>query len=246
MSHSYEGYESFQQMTVAEAAAKERIAFLRKTYGHLVGAIFAFVIVEMLIFMALAPTQERAAALIGPLLGNRVTWLLILGAFIFLGWVARAWAHSTTSKGLQYAGLALYVVGEAAIFFPLLCIVTFFVPGGYDILFQAALLTFLVFGGLSAGVFITGKDFSFLGPIIGVATMLALGIIVGGIFFGFHLGLWFSVAMVGLACAAILYTTSNILHYYPTTAYVAAALELFASVALLFWYILQIFLASRD
>jgi FtsH-binding integral membrane protein len=69
--------------------------------------------------------------------------------------------------------------------------------------------------------------------------------IVAGIVFGFHLGTWFSVAMVGLAGAAILYDTSNILHHYPDDRYVGAALELFASVALMFWYVLRIFI-SRD
>ena len=54
--------------------------------------------------------------------------------------------------------------------------------------------------------------------------------------------------MVVFACGYILYYTSNILHHYRTDQYVAAALALFASVALLFWYVLQIFmsLSSRD
>ena len=64
--------------------------------------------------------------------------------------------------------------------------------------------------------------------------------------FGFNLGLFFSFAMVAVACAAILYHTSNVLHRYRTDQHVAAALALFASVALLFWYILQIFMRSRD
>ncbi len=63
--------------------------------------------------------------------------------------------------------------------------------------------------------------------------------------FGFNLGTWFSVAMVGLAGGAILYDTSNILRHFPEDRYVGAALELFASVALMFWYVLRIF-PSRD
>ena len=58
--------------------------------------------------------------------------------------------------------------------------------------------------------------------------------------FGFTLGLIFSFLMVGLASAAILYDTSKIMHHYSKNQYVAASLELFASVALLFWYILRI------
>jgi FtsH-binding integral membrane protein len=36
------------------------------------------------------------------------------------------------------------------------------------------------------------------------------------------------------------------LHHYRTDQHVAAALALFASVALLFWYVLQLFWANRD
>ena len=75
--------------------------------------------------------------------------------------------------------------------------------------------------------------------------VLALVAIVGAVIFGFELGTWFSVAMVGFAGAAILYDTSNVLHHYPEDRYVAAALALFASVALMFWYILRLFM-SRD
>ena len=69
-----------------------------------------------------------------------------------------------------------------------------------------------------------------------------MALIVAGMVFGFNLGLWFSVLMVFLASAAILYNTSNVLHQYHSSQYVAASLSLFASVALLFWYVLQIFM----
>ncbi len=92
----------------------------------------------------------------------------------------------------------------------------------------------------------TRKDFSFLRGVLmwgGVVAMLA---IVGGILFGFELGTWFSVAMIGFAGAAILYDTSNVLHHFPEDRYVGAALQLFASVALMFWYVLRLFMSSDD
>jgi FtsH-binding integral membrane protein len=89
------------------------------------------------------------------------------------------------------------------------------------------------------------KDFSFLGGILRWAGVLALLAVVGGVIFGFHLGMFFSLAMVAVAGAAILYDTSNVIHHFPEDRYVAAALELFASVALMFWYLLRIF-TSRD
>ena len=65
--------------------------------------------------------------------------------------------------------------------------------------------------------------------------------------FGFSLGLVFCAAMVALAAGFIIYDTSNIIHRYGTNEHVAASLALFASVALLFYYILRIFMAfGRD
>jgi FtsH-binding integral membrane protein len=49
--------------------------------------------------------------------------------------------------------------------------------------------------------------------------------------------------MVAFASAAILYDTSKIMRHYSTQHYVAASLELFASVALLFWYVLQVMMS---
>ena len=51
--------------------------------------------------------------------------------------------------------------------------------------------------------------------------------------------------MVVFASGAILYNTSNLLHRYDPDQYVAAALSLFASVALLFWYVLQILMRLK-
>ena len=110
---------------------------------------------------------------------------------------------------------------------------------------SAAILTLVGFAGLTAVAFWTRKDFSFLGAVLRWAMIVALLAIVGAVVFGFELGTWFSVAMVGLAGVAILYDTSNVIHHYPEDRYVAAALELFASVALMFWYILRL-LMSRD
>jgi FtsH-binding integral membrane protein len=105
---------------------------------------------------------------------------------------------------------------------------------------QAALLTLIVFGGLTLTVFVTKMDFSGLGPYLAVAAFALIGIIVAGILFNFGLGLWISFACIALAAGYILYNTSNILHHYRTDEHVAASLELFADVALLFYHILRV------
>ena len=70
--------------------------------------------------------------------------------------------------------------------------------------------------------------------------------IAGAVLFGFTLGTLFSVVMIALAGASILYDTSNVLRHYPTDRHVAASLQLFASVALMFWYVLRLLMLSRD
>jgi FtsH-binding integral membrane protein len=116
-----------------------------------------------------------------------------------------------------------------------------------SIIESAVGVTLLGTAGLVAVAMITRKDFSFLRGILVWAGILALIAIVSSVIFGLQLGTWFSIAMIGFAGAAVLYDTSNILHHYPADRHVAAALQLFASIALMFWYVLQLFMSmSRD
>ena len=135
------------------------------------------------------------------------------------------------------------MAAQAVIFVPLLYMAEYYVGGG--VIASAAGLTLLGFVGLTLIVFQTRKDFSFLGGILRWAGILALVAIAGGVFFGWELGTWFSVGMIALAGGAILYDTSNIMRYWPNDRYVGAALELFASVALMFWYILRLLMSRR-
>jgi FtsH-binding integral membrane protein len=224
-----------QSIPVAELDDHSRGQFIARTYSNLVTAILAFTLIEVFLFK-MGFAEPMAKAMLG------TSWLLVLGGFMVISWLARSAAHNAQSKAAQYAALFGYVVGQAILFVPLLYIADRYAPG---VIASAAGITIVAFIALTAVVFITRKDFSFLRTILFWAGILALVAIVGGVIFGFNLGLWFSVAMVGVAGASILYDTSNVLHHYPEDRYVAAALELFASVALLFWYVLRIFLSRR-
>ena len=235
--------ESFQprEFTLADQApVQERADFILKTYLHLFGAIAVFVGLETV--LVFAPFSESMIEFMLSFAGG-YSWLVILGAFMGVSWLANAWAHSDTGRGVQYAGLGLYIVAEAVIFLPLIYIAAHY--GGAAVLPTAALATGAVFTGLTAMVVITRKNFSFLGPILGIAGMAAFALIACAVLFGFNLGIVFTVAMIALAAGYILYTTSNILHEYRTDQYVAASLALFAAVALLFYYILMLFM-NRD
>jgi FtsH-binding integral membrane protein len=238
----YEG-EDVRSLPAAFAIPAERAAFIRRVYAHVAGALLAFVAIEYLLLVPLWPLS--AQILMSMFALGKYSWLVVLGLFMLVAWLAEKWAMSDASPALQYAGLAVYTVAEAIICLPLLFVVKH-VLGEPTLIGQAAILTLAVFGGLTACVFTTRKDFSYLGPILWVLSWLALGLIVAAILFGFNLGLWFALAMVGLVSGAIIYQTSNVMYHYRTDQHVAAALGLFASVVTLFYYILLALLRSRN
>jgi FtsH-binding integral membrane protein len=231
----------YDYSVAARAANSDRALFIRRTYAHLAGAILAFMGIEALLLKVVGGDQ-----VLGLLGTSRFSWLIVLVAFMAAGWLARTWAHSESSPAIQYLGLGLYVVAEAVIFLPLLYLATKLTDP--KVIPTAGILTLAIFGGLTASVFVTKKDYSFLRPILAMSMFIVLGIVVASCLMGFSLGMLFSFVMVALASAFILYDTSNVLLHYRTDQHVGAALELFASVALLFWYILRIVMSvsSRD
>jgi len=230
----------YSLQSAADSSLAERSAFIRRTYLHVAGAIAAFTLLEIFLFQA-----GFARSIAGMMLGSQYSWLIVLGLFMGVSYVADKFAHSQTSEGAQYFGLGLFVVAEAIVFVPLLFIADSFFAGAIE---TAAYITALLVIGLTATVFMTKKDFSFMGSFLKIGFMIGFGVIVCSIIFGFTLGLVFSGVMALLAAGAVLYTTSNILHQYHTGQHVAAALALFSSIALLFFYVLRIVMSfmGRD
>ncbi len=220
--------------TAAAQSVETRSQFIWKCYAHVAGAILAFAAIEA--YLLTSGIAERIAA---PMMQN---WWMVLGAFILVGMGATHFAHRLDSKASQYAAFAVFVFAEAIIFSPMLFIAAVYQPGVID---AAAGVTLLGTAGLVATAMITRKDFSFLRGILVWGGMLALVGIFASFIFGFQMGTWFSLAMIGFAGAAVLYDTSNIIHHYPADKYVAASMALFASIALMFWYILRLFM-NRD
>jgi FtsH-binding integral membrane protein len=233
MSNAYQN----PYVVAAESSTVERGQFLRRTYMHLAGAILAFVGIEAVIF-----SSSLAVPLANLMLSG--SWLLVLGLFMVASWLAQKWALSGTSIAMQYAGLGLYVVAEALIFVPILAIAMSYTDK--TIIPVAGMITMGLFLGLTAVVVTTKKDFSFLGGFLKIGSFVALGFIVASAIFGFSLGNLFAGAMILFAGGAILYQTSAIFNQYSTGQYVAAALGLFASVALLFFYVLQLLMGRRN
>lgn len=223
-------------MPVAASSVASRQSFIRKTYFHVLLAVLAFIGVETFLFQS-----GLAIPMVSAMMS--VNWLFILGGFVIVSWLATRFAMSSSSKATQYAGLFLFVIAEAIIFLPMLFIAEQSAGGG--VIESAALATLLGFGGLTAIAFGSRADFSWLGKFLAIGAIGALVLIVLSAIFGFSLGVLFSVGMIVFAGAAILYDTSNIIHHYGEDDYVAAALQLFASIAMMFFYLLRFF-SSRE
>lgn len=216
-------------------AADGREAFIARTYNHLFLAIAAFAALEVALFKT-----GFAEVIARGMMGGGA--LLVFGGFVVVSWLATSVAYRAESKAAQYAALAAYVVLEAIVFVPLLMLANARAPGAIQ---SAAAVTLVGFAGLTGIALLTKKDFSFLGGVLRWAGFAVLGLIVASLVFGFTLGTLFSVGMVALSGAAILYETSRVQREFPEDRYVAASLSLFASVAMMFWYILRIFIGSR-
>lgn len=224
--------------SAADAVLDDRLAFMRRTYLHLGGAIALFVAISAALI-----NSPLAEPMIQLMVGGRFSWLIVMGLFIGTGMLADWWARSVDSPAMQYLGLALGVVSYAVVFVPMLFIATHYSSPG--VLPTAALITLSVFSVLTGFVLVSKRDFSMLRTGLVVMSALAMAAIAAGILFGFSLGLGFSIAMVGLSAGYVVYYTSNVLHHYRTDQHVAAALALFSAIAMMFWYILRLVM-SRD
>ncbi len=224
--------EPFGDPIAAEASPAARARFIERTYLHLAGAIVAFVV--LLTGAVNAPGIEH---LVDLMLGSAASWAVVLFMFFGVSWLADHWARSEHSSRTQYIGLAVYTVAEVITFIPLVYVIRELL--GSTIIIMAGAGTLAVFAAMTAYVFMTRKDFSFLRGILVVAGVGACGLVMGSLVFGYHLGLVFCLGMCVLAAGYILYNTSNVLLHYRTDQHVAAALTLFSAVALMFWYVLM-------
>ncbi len=221
---------------VSEASVETRADFIWKCYAHVVAAILIFAGISAYLY------SSGVSYVLATVMGGN--WLIVLGAFMLVSWGASHIAHKVESTAAQYGAFAALIVAWSVIFAPLLYIAAE-TPRFDGLIESAAGVTLLGCVGLVTVAMVTRKDFSFLRGILFWVFILAVVAIVSSLIFGFQLGTWFSVAMIGFAGAAVLYDTSNIMHHYPEDRYVAASMALFASIALMFWYVLQFFM-SRD
>ncbi len=220
----------------SRAATTADDRFLRRTWAHLLAAVAVFVLAEVALFRSGLATPMAVAM-------GQVPWPFILGAYIVVGWLASRAAHRVRSLGAQYAALAVYVVVKVVILVPLLYQAERFAPGALAAAASATLAGFAALGWIGAR---SRADLRPLRPLLVWGGFMALLLILTSWFYGWRLGTWFSVAMVALAGASVLYDSQKIhRRRFRGDRYVAAALRLFASIAMMFWYSLRLMRRAR-
>jgi FtsH-binding integral membrane protein len=228
---------------VADAPAADRAAFFRRTYGLVAASFGAFAVTLYALFVSgIADTFMRSIAGVG-------SWGM-LGVMV-LFWVgttaAQSLAFNRASRASQYAGLGLYVLLQALIFVPLIVYTAYVTKGNPgEILIPACMATGALVIALTAVVFMTNMDFSFLKVAIVIGSICALGIVIVSLFSETPLGAWFSIAMIVLMATVILYQTNEIKNTMETDQHVAAAFVLFSSFVTLLFYVIRLFAGRRE
>jgi hypothetical protein len=228
-------YSNTAYTPVSSLQESDRITFMVKVYQHLGLAIGSFIAIEYLMFAS--GIAEKSWEILA---GSGGAWLLFLGLFMLGTWISTQASYDLDNVGRQYGGLFAMATVEALIFAPFLYYVFNIKQSAGDV-WIAAVITAIGFAGLSFVGWMTRRDLSFIRPILIWGGVAAMVLIVAALLFGANIGTWFSVAMVALMGASILYNTQKILHSYPEQAYVGAAVTLFGSLMTMFWYILRIF-----
>jgi Integral membrane protein, interacts with FtsH len=216
---------------VAQQTGEIRAAFIRKTYAHVALALVVLAVVEyFLLSIGLGKTLFGYIQSFNFL--NLGMFFLFMGASV----LANKWAYGGATRELQYAGLGFYILAFAIFISPLMYVANAYFPG---VITKAAWLTAALVTALTAVVFTTRKDFSFLRPALTIGFVLIVAVFVLSYFFGFELGTFSFAAFVAFSAACILYTTSNVMLHYNEQQHVAASLALVSSIGMMFVYLVQ-------
>ena len=168
-------------------------------------------------------------------LANRVAWIGVMVLFIAGGYGAAVSRSLAAIRRHAVHGARDLRAPRSRVFLPLLYVSMNPNSGVVRKLpIQAGIVTLAVFGGLTVAVFVSGKDFSFMGPILWPCRSLPWDWSSRRVIFGFSLGLLFCAAMVALAADSSSTTPRTSCTATARTSTWRRASELFASVALLF------------
>jgi FtsH-binding integral membrane protein len=212
-------------LTAAETGVEERVAFIRKVYALFFAGIL-FAVGGVWLGFAFPPLMIAAA---------QHPWIMLI---VMIGAVMGTQAVRHT-PGVNLVALFGFTTLTGVIISPLLYIIGRSNPAS---IFQAGVLTVGIFGGLTAYVFLSNRDFSFLRGMVTVGLIVVILAGLLNVLFVGSLGLGFALAVATLLLFAgfVLYDTSNIIRRYPTNEYVSGALALYLDALNIFLALLRI------
>ena len=220
---------SFGAETAAQASVEERMGFIRKVYALFFAATL-FAIGGVLLGLSFPPLLQFAF---------EHPWIMFIA---MIGGVMGAQAVRHV-RGLNLVALFGFTTLTGVVISPLIAVILQINPGS---ILAAGLLTVGIFGGLTAYVFISKKDFSFMRGMLmtGLIVVILAGVV--NIFLGASaLGFAVAAATLLLFSGFVLYDTSNIIRRYPVNEYISGALDLYLDAFNIFLALLRL-LNSRD
>jgi modulator of FtsH protease len=224
-----DAWGSFGAETAAQASVDERMGFVRKVYALFFAATL-FAIGGVLLGVSIKPLTMFAFE--HPI----IMFLAMIGGVMG----AQAVRHV---PGLNLVALFAFTTFTGIVISPLIAVILRINPGS---ILAAGVLTVGIFGGLTAYVFISKKDFSFLRGMVTVGLIVVILAGVVNIFLGSGaLGFAVAAATLLLFSGFVLYDTSNIIRRYPVNEYVAGALSLYLDAFNIFLALLRILNSGR-
>jgi FtsH-binding integral membrane protein len=232
-------YAFAAELPAAEAAASERATFLRKVYSLILAGVLVFA--GSLWAAGSVPAVNSLSGSMWQLIaGGRFGWLIYMAIMMGGFWLVHAVSRTFPINLIAYFAWSFLLAMLAA---PLVLYAAHAAPATLN---TASAVTAATFTGLTAFVLLTGKDFSFLRGILFLAFWGILVLSLCGMLFGFGSSLLFSGLGTLFFAGYILYDTSEVLHRFPTTRPVSAAVELFTDVVMLFQNVLILLLSLRN
>jgi modulator of FtsH protease len=220
--------------SVADSSPEVRADFIRSTYVLFMAGILCAVAAGWLTASSRELFSLSLNVLRSPILGI----VLIIGGSVLAQMVAR-------TPGLNYVGLFGFTGLMGFIATPILAL---YEQSQAGIVGQAAFLSILVFGALTAYALISRKNFNFMGGMLFVGMIALIGAGIANVLFfkSSGMGYWLAWGSLFFSSGYVLYQTSNIVHDYTPRDNVAAALGLFISFFNIFMSLLRILGGNRN
>lgn len=242
-------YRRGSAVPLSQASAPARLAYLRKVYSLFLAGIVAAAGGAMAALYTGQPIAAGKGVMVPPLVAfvmqhGIIALIVYFGAFFFLSAVRH-------KPGINVAALLGFTFLSGLFIAPALFVATFMAKMGNTLsanpVRDAFLLATAGFTGLTAYVFVSKKDFSFLGGFLWMGLLVLIGASLIGIFVGSQV-FSLAIASVGVLLfgAYVLYDTSRLLHSDVPQSPIDGAIQLYLDFLNIFLFLLQILSSRRN